>query len=235
MNKIIAISGTKATGKTTTGDMLRFILSTPKFLHHYWIYKRFPKLKLKGNWLNVSFAGSLKEMLAVLLRVPVERFEDRDFKENVFVDFNDLTFHRREDLKKYQILSDSKFSRKVKEMSIDVRANMLSIRQLLQYWGTNVMRVYFGDQLWSLTTLKLSETHDLIISDMRFKVEAEMVKERKGTVIYIDRPGCEVGNHQSEREAFELYQEGKCDYAIHNDGTLKDLFEKCKEITHQVN
>ena len=32
-----------------------------------------------------------------------------------------------------QILSDSKFSRKVKEMSIDVRANMLSIRQLLQY------------------------------------------------------------------------------------------------------
>jgi hypothetical protein len=72
-------------------------------------------------------------MLAVLLRVPVEMFEDRDFKENVFVDFNDLTFHKREDLKKHQILSDSKFSRKVKEMSIDVRANLLSIRQLLQY------------------------------------------------------------------------------------------------------
>ena len=234
MNKIIAISGTKATGKTTTGNMLRFMLSTPKFLHHYWIYERFPKLKLKGNWLKVSFAGSLKQMLAVLLRVPVEMFEDRNFKENVFVDFNDLTFHKRENLKKYQILSDSKFSRKVKEMSIDVRANMLSIRQLLQYWGTNVMRVYFGDQLWSLTTLKLAETHDLIISDLRFKVEAEMVKERKGIVIYIDRPGCEVGNHQSEKEAFELYQEGKCDYVIHNNGTLKDLFEKCEKIVQQI-
>ena len=233
MNKIIAISGVKAVGKTVSGDMLRFMLSTPKFLHHYWIYKRFPKLKLKGNWLNVSFAGSLKEMLAVLLRVPVEMFEDRDFKENVFVDFSDLTFHRREDLKKYQILSDSKFSRKVKEMSIDVRANMLSIRQLLQYWGTEIQRRYLGDQLWSLTTLKLAEFHDLIISDMRFKVEAEMVKERRGTVIYIDRPGCEVGNHQSEREAFELYQEGKCDHVIHNDGTLKDLFDKCKEIVNE--
>ena len=230
MNKIIAISGVRNTGKTTTGGMLRFMLSTPKFLHHYWIYKRFPKLKLKGNWLNVSFAGSLKEMLAVLLRVPVEMFEDRDFKENVFVDFNDLTFHRREDLKKNQILSDSKFSRKVKEMSIDVRANMLSIRQLLQYWGTEIQRRYLGDQLWSLTTLKLAEINDLIISDMRFKVEAEMVKERGGIVIYIDRLGCEVGNHQSEREAFELYQEGKCDYVIHNNGTLKDLFEKCKSI-----
>ncbi|MEE0999539.1 MAG: hypothetical protein UIH41_07750 [Treponemataceae bacterium] len=84
-----------------------------------------------------------------------------------------------------------------------------------------------------MTTLKLAETHDLIISDMRFKVEAEMVKERNGTVIYIDRPGCEVGNHQSVKEAFELYQEGKCDYVIHNNGTLKDLFEKCKEIAYQ--
>lgn len=234
MSKIIAFSGCKAVGKDTGGDMLRFMLSTPKFLHHYWIYEKFPKLKFKGNWLNVSFAGSLKQMLAVLLRVPVEMFEDRDFKENVFVDFNDLTFHRRENLKKYQILSDSKFSRKVKEMSIDVRANMLSVRQLLQYWGTEIMRRHLGDQLWSLTTLKLAETHDLIISDMRFKVEAEMVKERKGIVIYIDRPGCEVGNHQSEKEAFELYQEGKCDYVIHNNGTLKDLFEKCKVIVQQI-
>lgn len=49
MNKIIAISGVKAVGKTVSGDMLRFMLSTPKFLHHYWIYERFPKLKLKGN------------------------------------------------------------------------------------------------------------------------------------------------------------------------------------------
>lgn len=83
--------------------------------------------------MKVSFAGTLKEMLSVLLRVPIENFEDRNFKENIFIDFNDLSFHKREDLKRYQILSDSKFSRKVKEMSIDVRANMLSIRQLLQY------------------------------------------------------------------------------------------------------
>ena len=81
----------------------------------------------------MSFAGSLKEMLAVLLRVPVEIFEDRDFKENVFIDFNDLSFHRRENLKKHEILSDSKFSRKVNDMTIDVRVNKLSIRQLLQY------------------------------------------------------------------------------------------------------
>ena len=233
MNKLIAISGVKGVGKDTSGDMLRFMLSTPEFLHHYWIYKRFPKLTFKGNWLKVSFAGPLKEMLSVLLRVPVEKFEDRDFKENVFVDFNDLNFHKREDLKRYQILSDSKFSRKIKDGTIDVRANMLSIRQLLQYWGTDVMRRYLGDQLWCLATLKLTDFYDLIISDLRFKVEADIVQERNGTLIYIDRPGCEVGNHQSEKEAFELYQSGRCDYIIHNTGTLKDLFNRCKEIYNE--
>lgn len=233
MNKLIAISGVKGVGKDTSGDMLRFMLSTPKFLHHYWIYKRFPKLTFKGNWLKVSFAGPLKEMLSVLLRVPVESFEDRDFKENIFIDFNNLSFHKREDLKRYQILSDSKFSRKIKEGTIDVRANMLSIRQLLQYWGTDVMRRYLGDQLWCLATLKIADIHDLIISDLRFKVEADIVQERKGTLIYIDRPGCEVGNHQSEKEAFELYQSGRCDHIIHNTGTLKDLFNHCKEIYNE--
>lgn len=96
------------------------------------------------------------------------------------------------------------------------------------------MRKFFGDQLWCLTTLKLAESSKLIISDLRFKVEAEMVKERRGTIIYIDRPGCNVGNHQSEKEAFELYQSGKCDYVIHNNKTLKDLFNECKKIAHDI-
>ena len=230
MGHLIAISGIKNTGKTTIAGFLKFMLSTPKCFHFYWIYKMFPNLKLNGNWKDVSFAGPLKEMLSVLLRVPVEKFEDRDFKENVFIDFNDLSFHRREDLKRYQILSDSKFSRKIKDGTIDVRANLLSIRQLLQYWGTEIQRRYLGDQLWCLATLRIADLYDLIISDLRFIVEADVVKNKGGKIIYIDRPGCEVGNHQSEKEAYELCITGQCDYIIHNDGTLKDLFYKCKSI-----
>ena len=189
---------------------------------------------LKGNWFKVSFAGSLKEMLAVLLRVPIEKFEDRDFKENIFVDFNDLTFHRREDLKKYQILSDSKFSRKVKEMSIDVRANMLSIRQLLQYWGTEICRFYLGKNIWTLATLKNAKNQDIIISDLRFKNEANAVQRNNGIVIYIDRPGHAPGSHQSEIECFEMYEKNQVDFVIHNDGSLKDLFDKIKKLRAQL-
>lgn len=72
-------------------------------------------------------------MLSCLLKVPVEQFEDRDFKENIFVDFNTLNLYYRKDVNKSKIMSDSKFNRNVKEMTIDIYSYMLSIRQLLQY------------------------------------------------------------------------------------------------------
>lgn len=234
MHRIIAMTGVRNSGKDESAKAFKFLLSTPKIFHRYWIYRLFPNLNFWGNWIKVSFAGTMKQMLSILLKVPVEMFEDRDFKENVFVDFDTLKLTHRKELDKKYVMSDSKFNRHVKEMTIDTHSYMLSIRQLLQYWGTNVMRFYFGDKLWCLTTLKYSDTNDLIISDLRFKTEAKEVKKKHGTLIYIDRPGCEVGNHQSEREAFELYQEGQCDYVIHNNGTLEDLFYKCKDIYENI-
>lgn len=75
----------------------------------------------------------MKQMLSCLLKVPVEQFENRDFKENTFVDFNTLNLYHRKDINKSKIMSDSKFNRNVKEMTIDIYSYMLSIRQLLQY------------------------------------------------------------------------------------------------------
>lgn len=49
MHRIITQVGMRGVGKDTVSDMMLYLLSTPKFLHHYWIYKLFPNLKLKGN------------------------------------------------------------------------------------------------------------------------------------------------------------------------------------------
>lgn len=49
MHKIITFCGVRNTGKDTSADMLRFLLSTPKFFHKYWIYKLFPNLRFFGD------------------------------------------------------------------------------------------------------------------------------------------------------------------------------------------
>lgn len=38
--KIIAIAGLKNAGKDTVAFMLRYLLSTPKILHHWWLFER---------------------------------------------------------------------------------------------------------------------------------------------------------------------------------------------------
>ena len=73
-----------------------------------------------------------------------------------------------------------------------------------------------------------------IVSDLRFKVEYNEVKLRDGIIIYIERPGCTPGSHSSEREVLEMKGQGLFDYTIQNDGSLKDLFNKIKEVVYDT-
>lgn len=76
----------------------------------------------------------------------------------------------------------------------------------------------------------MNNPNNLIISDLRFKTEAEAVKERNGTLIYIYRPNIQPGNHASEKEVIDLLNDRKFDYIVNNDSSLESLFYKLKKI-----
>lgn len=108
LSKIISFGGLKGSGKDTSADMLQYMLSTPKILHYYWIYKLIGDF-VPPKWSKVSFADTLKASLSVLLDIPVEKFEDRDFKENYYIYFP--TLHITNNPPSSLTLSDKKFSR----------------------------------------------------------------------------------------------------------------------------
>ncbi len=80
----------------------------------------------------------------------------------------------------------------------------------------------------------LNSHKPLIISDLRFRVEANAVKALGGKIIYINRSGATPGNHISEREIIELVSEGKIDIQIDNNGSLKELFNNLKGIINKL-
>ena len=194
MNKLIAISGTKGSGKDLTAKMIQYCLSVPKLFRQYWIYKYFRNLFFK-SWKIIAFADPLKKVLSVLLNIPVEKFSDRNFKENFYVDFNTLTCS--DALNNPLKLSDTKFNKMAKALDLDITRFDLTIRQLMQYFGTNIALTYLGKNIWINSTLK-NASKKTIISDLRFLSEAEKVRSLNGKIIYIDRPGYTFGNHQSE-------------------------------------
>ena len=228
--KLIAVSGLRNSGKDTVADMLQYLLNTPKIFHNYVCFKHIKWLMNLGTFKKFSFATPLKEILAIILGVDVKKFEDRYFKEHTYVNLNDLEIC---DILKTPYLSDNEFNRYSKNLDpFFTRQHQLTIRQLMQFVGTDVLRTFLSDELWINSTLR--KPGNKIISDLRFKVEFNAVKKYDGIIIYIRRPIAKAGNHASEKEVVDLYENNSFDYVIENTESLKELFIKTKNIVEQI-
>jgi len=65
----------------------------------------------------------------------------------------------------------------------------LTPRWVLQYWGTDVLRKGFHDDIWiaSLESKLLQMKQDAVISDVRFPNEIKMIKRLRGKVFRVKR------------------------------------------------
>lgn len=227
--KLISISGVKGSGKTVASEMFQYCLSVPKIFRQYWLYKSIGKIMPK-KYKIIAFADPVKKMLSVLLNVPEHKFRSRDFKERWIVDIPTLNvstdgFN--------QILPDSKFNKLVKQLDPSLSQSKLTVRQLMQYWATQIMQTYFTRRVWINCTLKHCSKYT-IISDLRFKEEYNAVKEKNGYCVYIGRPGYTFGEHASEKEMSELLNQNKYDCIIYNSGSPYNLFNAIKEICNTI-
>lgn len=233
MNNIIAISGLKGAGKSTIASMLEFLLNTPKIFHSYFWYKHQNFIPKKKIYKTVAFADPIKEMLSHLLNMDREHFESRGIKENCFVNFSNFCKVYTNGIGPQFIpecLPDSKFSKLAKEWNPELsKEYYLSIRQVMQLFGTEIMRNILDDKIWINCVLNRSNKNNLIISDLRFITEYEEIKKRNGFIIYIDR-GLTPGIHKSESEMQILLNQNKFDLIINNKNiSLKELFNIVKE------
>lgn len=102
-----------------------------------------------------------------------------------------------------------------------------SIRELLQNFGTGIRNTVDFD-FWIKALFKdYTENSKWIITDVRFKSEAEAIKSKNGILIRVNKNSAGAGNHQSE---IDLDDYSKFDFIIDNNGTLEDLFNKVYNI-----
>lgn len=76
--------------------------------------------------------------------------EDREFKEYFHVNFNSFVIYdsRLQHTPKCPYISDKNLARELKKGTIDIPLQYdLSIRQLLQFIGTDIFRRIFGDKI----------------------------------------------------------------------------------------
>lgn len=102
----------------------------------------------------------------------------------------------------------------------------MSPREIFQKVGTDAMRNTFGANVWikrwSLSYLLLKDTDHIVVPDVRFDNEAELIRNLGGIIVDVQRgTGLtgSTGDHASEKGLSSLP-----DYVINNSGTLDELY-----------
>jgi hypothetical protein len=132
------------------------------------------------------------------------------------------------------------------------RLNMpnLTPRYILQYWGTEVCRQGFHDDIWiaSVENKMRKTTDNIVISDVRFPNEIKAIHNAGGIVIWVQRgelPSWHImagkANNGDTVAAEKLKSLGvhasetawvgrDIDHTVSNNGSIDDLFDQIKSL-----
>jgi hypothetical protein len=181
---IIGISGRMGSGKNTVGDIIEKICLTNEG----------PVFEQK------SFAGKLKQIASLLTGIPVEKFEDQEFKKSLLGD--EWGIVKPNPLNAIPVFENVQFN------------HLMSVREFLQKLGTEAMRdglhtnvwvnALFADYKSNRELLQAdgtwieSDTGEVdfavsikypswCITDMRFPNEMDAIKKRGGITIRVVR------------------------------------------------
>jgi hypothetical protein len=216
---IIGISGKIGSGKDTVGEIIQKLCLTNEA----------PNFEIK------KFAGKLKAVGSLLTGIPIEMFEDQEFKKT--------------DLPSEWVYIEKGYA-----------ARNMTVRDFLQKLGTEAMRDNLHTNVWinalfsdykaieRIPEKRMSIMPNWIITDMRFPNEMEAVVNRNGITIRVNRTPfrtteTELGKlsvvNQPEVDKLLGIQEhpseaalddAEFDYTINNSGTLEDLVKIVRTI-----
>ena len=102
----------------------------------------------------------------------------------------------------------------------------VTVRRILQWWGTEYRRAQDPDY-WTKAWGRKVEQFDLarmhvLVDDVRFINELNVIKEHGGLIVKIERPGFDGANNHASETSLDEYQ--AWDRVVVNNGTL-DAFK----------
>jgi hypothetical protein len=208
MKNLIGISGKIGSGKDTVAAMIQEL---------------YPQYEVK------KFAGKLKDIASILTGIPVEKFEDQEFKKT------DLG-------KEWSYVYPDEYYDDGESVMV-----CMSVRQLLQKLGTDALRDNLHENVWVNALMadyvekpvnvlegegyRLEDTlPNWIITDTRFPNEAKIIEEKGGILLRVERSTCNLGTHPSETALDDFPFE----HVIFNNGSMDDLRNEVKKFLESV-
>lgn len=114
---------------------------------------------------------------------------------------------------------------------LDKAKELPAVRRFLQDLGVTARR-HIGSNVWVTAALgHLDQTEDIVVTDCRFRNEAEAVKAKGGVVVRVTRPGVgAVNTHVSEHDLADWPVEA----TIVNGGSIEDLGAQVADLVQTL-
>lgn len=246
---IIGIAGKKNSGKDTVASMINYIFAKGITAATYreWLMCR-ASFDATHKHRIIHFADSLKDCLSIIYHIPRQYFDDREYKDNMYYNLRTGEFIRKDRVTQrgdhYFVIDVETLGHgSIREQieTYDELLPLVTIRTLMQYFGTNLCRDNLQSDIWIKSTMaKASDiclAHRLcIIPDVRFTNEATAIQTNEsslyGGVIMVrrnnDDNNDDIDYHSSEIVTFST------NYSINNNTNIMDLFYKVIEICQKI-
>jgi hypothetical protein len=200
--KLIGIGGVKGAGKNTAAEVLRD----------------------EYGFKEISFAMPLKKICANATGLDYDLFDSQHHKDQPFPGGPViLRFTTLQELIKYASVY-GKISGDQAELIITtaLRRSLNTPREMLQYVGTQLFRELVDREFWTKAFTKEAQKRDkVVVPDVRFPNEREVIRKLGGAMILIEREGHNsADSHASETS---LGHPSEYDFQITNDGTISKL------------
>lgn len=177
---LIGLTGPAGSGKDTVADLLQ----------------------THAGFHRLAFADPLRNEVCDAFGIEPHHLTQRETKEHAM---SCLALHKCKD----QAFIDRMVSQQFAQhgcVSSQFLTAPHSPRQIMQWWGTDYRRNQFLSYWTAKTSLHIHQlmaqriAHRIVVTDLRFDNEADMIKRFGGLIWRVTRPGCDVlpGTHVSE-------------------------------------
>ena len=255
---LIGISGKMGAGKNLVCTIIQGLTAAKKHNIENPSFEWIKKYYINSIWEQKAFAGKLKQTASLLTGIPVEKFEDQEFKNTELPEEWWYTYGKigNKDILVPYLDMDKEFKNNSNSF-----IEKLTPRELLQIIGTDCIRDKVHPNAWvnalfaayklkdgdisnspyssnkmnnALKALK-SSYPNWVITDMRFPNELEAVKSRGGITIRVNRPYDSLNQDslfslQKQQETNNHPSETALDSA-----TFDFVISNDKDIEHLIN
>lgn len=191
-------------------------------------------------WVSLFLCIILHKML---IGVAGPKNSGKDTFASVFSSYFNETFAIRpfaEPLKRIcqqmYLLSDEQLHDRQEKEKEDPRWK-LSPRQMFQMFGTDYIRKQIDPNFWvkhfELWYQAQPQGTNVLVPDIRFQNELDLIHQLGGKVVFIDRPDAqpeEQAKHECEVSACQLQN---IDFVVHNAGSLLEYYEAIAKTQEQ--